>query len=314
MLLKNDLNRILIENAVRLNLKNFENDEKRCIRRLIDTGLSVSKKNSEKSTFDDIRALFADDDSKYYPATSNLFRNLSRDRLINFGVNLGYNCFNKGAKTIEHLEKTTGKTIPWIADMDVTLQNEAKYRTETFNKLLNHYSNFGINAYIIRFEQNIPEDTYLAILKTLEEFQYTNFMLILPDEVLSNKILLAMDKLNNIILVLNMDHSSYREMLEKAEAMQLINATLFKINDGFSDKIKESDLFVKVSKNLCPIVIFDVTKDISESEKNAFISGLSSLRANPPEPIFMMNLENDIQSINRSISGKEVSTHINVKG
>lgn len=313
MLLKNDLNRILIENAVRLNLKNFENDEKRCIRRLIDTGATVTKSSSDDGIFSKLRELFKDDNSPYYSAAASLFRNISRDRLICFGVNLGYNSFTKGAKTIAQFEKKSGKVVPWIADMDVTTENEAKYRSETFEKLLAHYSGFGINTYIMRFSNGIPEGTYLAIFETLEQNPYIDVLLMLPDEVLSNKIIMAMDKLNNIMAVISYDSENYNEMLDKLESMKIINASRFTVSNGFSEKLNEEKIFSKVSDCLCPVLILEYDKDISDEEKKAFKAGLSALRENPPAPLFIINLEDDIQAVNRSISGKDISTHINVK-
>ncbi|WP_173472537.1 hypothetical protein [Eubacterium ruminantium] len=313
MSLKNDLNRILIENALRLNLKSFDSDEKRCIRRLIDTGASLSKNHTERGVFSGISDLYANGDSLYYDATSQLFKSVDRDKLITFGVNFGYNTFNISAKTLSDFAKTKSKFIPWIADMDVTTANELKYRSDTFGNLLKHYTAYGINAFILRFDEGITDEAYFNILSSVREYKYTNFILFLSNDVLSKDLINEMSSLSNLLTVLPFGSSNYIKQLEMVESAGILNASAYKFSNDFSNEFKSLEIFEKISGNRCPVAIVETNSDLSPDDVRLFNSGISTLRENLTSPVFIINLNADIQAINKKIIGKEVGTHINVK-
>ncbi len=322
--MNNDLNRILIENAIRLNLRNFDFDDKRCIRKLIDTGIHLAGKNDENHIFESIGELFRDENSLYYPAVSKLMKNSDKEKFIQFGINLGYNTFNKAATTIQQMSSKYNKNIPWIADMDVTAYNESGYSTATFNKLVNHYGTLGINAYIIRFDPEVSETAYINILTVIRQNQYTNFLLVLPDKPVSDALLERMATLSNILVSLPFkgEATDYnRARLAENKIMSAVrvvvdgdyaNEILGTVADPIADKAGAS-LLTQVAAYESPIIIFETAPTMTAEELRHFNSGIPAIRSNPPEPVFIVNLAYDIQNINKMTSGKEISTHITVK-
>ena len=61
------------------------------------------------------------------------------------------------------------------------------------------------------------------------------------------------------------------------------------------------------------MAIVETNSDLSPDDVRLFNSGISTLRENLTSPVFIINLNADIQAINKKIIGKEVGTHINVK-
>ena len=339
--MNNDLNRILIENAIRLNLRNFDFDDKRCIRKLIDTGIHLAGKNDENHIFESIGELFKNENSLYYPAVSKLMKNSDKEKFIQFGINLGYNTFNKAATTIQQMSSKYNKNIPWIADMDVTAYNESGYSTATFSKLVNHYGTLGINAYIIRFDAEVSEDAYINILAVIRQNQYTNFLLLLPDKPISDALLERMSTLPNILVGLSFNGENTDNNRTRLAENKVLSAVRVVVDGNYvneilgdaaitdsaaaddtmgsgaaeqaAETVKSHPLLSRVASYESPIIIFETAPGMTADEVKHFNSGIPAIRSNPPEPVFIINLAYDIQNINRMTSGKEISTHITVK-
>ncbi|MBQ6231102.1 MAG: hypothetical protein IJJ74_08280 [Eubacterium sp.] len=335
-----DLNRILIENAVRLSLRNFDCDDKRCLRKLIDTGIHLAGKGDKNHIFENIGELFADEDSLYYPAVSKLMKNSDREKFIQFGINLGYNTFNKAATTIQQNTRQYNKNIPWIADMDVTSANSSGYSDATFGKLIDHYNKLGINAFILRFDAGIPEETYGNIISVIRRNQYTIFIFMLSDEALSDSILDMLSPASNILVCLPLDGADTKENTGKLSQKKLLWSVRYTVDSNYASEIlsesganiMHSDssssevsaangsstntghsVLARVAELDSPIVIFETDPSMTAEEVRHFNNGMPALRKNPPYPVLMVNLNYDIQNINVMTSGKEISTHITVK-
>ena len=338
--MNNDLNRILIENAVRLSLRNFDCDDKRCLRKLIDTGIHLAGKGDKNHIFENIGELFADENSLYYPAVAKLLKNSDREKFIQFGINLGYNTFNKAATTIQQNTRQYNKIIPWIADMDVTSANSSGYSDATFGKLIDHYNKLGINAFILRFDAGIPEETYGNIISVIRRNQYTIFMFMLSDEALSDSLLDMLSPASNILVCLPLDGASTKENTGKLSQKKILSAMRYTVDSNYVEEILSEafgsasgaseastdssaagapskgagrSVLARVAELDSPIVIFETAPTMTADEVRHFNNGLPALRKTPPQPVLMINLNYDIQNINVMTSGKEISTHITVR-
>lgn len=324
-----DLNRILIENTVRLSLRNFDFDDKRCLRKLIDTGIHLAGKGDEKKIFEDIGELFVDEDSLYYPAVAKLMKNSDREKFIQFGIDLGYNTFNKAATTIQQVSRQYGKNIPWIADMNVTGANASGYSEATFSKLVTHYTSIGINAFILRFDAGINASVYENIISVIRKNQYTIFAFMLPDEALTDSLLDKLSPASNILACLPLDGANTTDNVAKLSSRSVLTAVRYMVDSNYSEELltgigsaqqsdstdtaKNNSVLARVAEFDHPIVIFETDPSMTAEEVRHFNNGMPALRKNPPYPVLMINLNYDIQNINVMTSGKEISTHITVK-
>lgn len=123
--------RILIETIVRKALRNIQSAPERSIRNLVDMGLSFSKGRFQTRLFQSVQHMLTDEHSAYYPLVRNIVTNVEHDRLLNFGMNVGYNSCTLGAKKIREMEAEEGFNIPWTLyleiDKDTILQHPAAY-------------------------------------------------------------------------------------------------------------------------------------------------------------------------------------------
>lgn len=122
-----------------------------------------------------------------------------------------------------------------------------------------------------------------------------------------------MSSLSNLLTVLPFSSSNYINQLEMVESAGILNASAYKFSNDFSNEFKSLEIFEKISGNRWPVAIVETNSDLSPDDVRLFNSGISTLRENLTSPVFIINLNADIQAINKKIIGKEVGTHINVK-
>ena len=84
-------NRILIETFVRKALRDIQSAPERSIRNLVDMGLTFSKGRFQTRLFQSVQHMLTDEHSAYYPLVRNIVTNVEHERLLNFGMNVGYN-------------------------------------------------------------------------------------------------------------------------------------------------------------------------------------------------------------------------------
>ena len=108
-----DINRILIETAVKRALRDMDEAPERAARNLVDLGMNFSGGRFQKRFLGTAREMLRNEDSAYYQVIRDIITHVDREILLDFGINLGYNSCTKGAEAIRSLEAQKGFNIPW---------------------------------------------------------------------------------------------------------------------------------------------------------------------------------------------------------
>ena len=83
--------RILIETIVRKTLRDIQNAPERSVRNLVDMALNFSNGRFQKRFFEGAQQMLTNEHSAYYPLVRNVVSNVEHERLLRFGLNIGYN-------------------------------------------------------------------------------------------------------------------------------------------------------------------------------------------------------------------------------
>ena len=113
-----DTSRIMIKTFVKSALKDAENSPERCTRNLVDMALNFSNNSSQYSFFSIARQMLNNENSPYYPLIEDILKHIDKDKLLNFGLNIGYNSCTKGAGIIRQKESEEGFEIPWSLGLE----------------------------------------------------------------------------------------------------------------------------------------------------------------------------------------------------
>lgn len=96
--MENNMSRILIETVVRRTLKDMKENPERSIRNLVDMALHFSEGRFQKNFFQAAQTMLKNENSPYYALLRNISSSVDTERLVTFGMNLGYNSCTLGAK------------------------------------------------------------------------------------------------------------------------------------------------------------------------------------------------------------------------
>jgi len=89
--MENSMSRILIETVVRKTLKDMKEDPERGIRNLVDMALHFSNGRFQTNFFQVAQTMLKNENSPYYALLRNISSSVDAERLVTFGMNLGYN-------------------------------------------------------------------------------------------------------------------------------------------------------------------------------------------------------------------------------
>ena len=141
-----DTSRIMIKTFVKSALKDAEEAPERCTRNLVDMALNFADKGSQQSFFQVARQMLNNENSPYYPLIEDILKHMDKDKLLTFGLNLGYNSCTKGAKTIRQTESEEHFHIPWLLALE-TGDPSTKDFLSTYQSVFDQGKALGIYAY-----------------------------------------------------------------------------------------------------------------------------------------------------------------------
>ena len=117
--MQKDMTRRLVEIGVRSALTQCGGSPGRAVRNLVDLGLTFSRGQLQRQLLTTIQTLLGNPDSAYYPLIRDVVANTDTDRLVRFGVNVGYESCSKGARRLRTVEEEQGFHMPWALGLTV---------------------------------------------------------------------------------------------------------------------------------------------------------------------------------------------------
>ena len=115
--MKNDVRRVLIESMIRRTLDDMKENPARGTRNLIELGMNFAKGRFGQQFFRDAQEMQTNENSAYYPMAQDIVTHVDNDRLLTFGMNVGYNGLYEGSKKIRNMEE---HSIPWTISLSIT--------------------------------------------------------------------------------------------------------------------------------------------------------------------------------------------------
>lgn len=151
-----DINRTLIEAAVRKTLRKIPEAPEREIRNLVDLGMNFAASPYQRLFFRNLQKWLKNPDCPFYPMIQDLVQNVESDTLVRFGVNLGYNSFAKGTQAIRSMQKKRGFPIPWSLSFAINREEDLERLSEAIRQgvelnICTYYLRSGISP-----EQLVP--------------------------------------------------------------------------------------------------------------------------------------------------------------
>lgn len=311
MVMKNDINRAIVESTVRLNFKNYDTDPKRTIRRMIDAGTRLTHSRVQAELLTTVGTLFSNSRSLYYRSIDKLFQNVNRETLMHFGVNLGFGAWSRGSHRISLYEKLNNTEIPWIIEINIREDHYEKYTPESIDRIIAFYNKRGISSFSVFFHA-LPENILQNFCKAILRHPDSDFLISLPDVQLTESFVKELSALSNLLVLIPMDGTEQAGMEQLFVRNGIFYGLLKPISretltdPGFDISPLLDTLAGKMKDAETPICFLKGTPDTPETDMLRSFNKIIKRRMRPDMPYLLASYFCDIQKINRIISSESV--------
>ncbi|MCD7784965.1 MAG: hypothetical protein LUH18_05215 [Oscillospiraceae bacterium] len=203
----------IIETYVGKKLEAMRDNPDRESRNLVDLALGLSAGRFQKHFLSIAHSMLEDENSPYYALIHDAIKNVGTANILKFGMNIGYNSFTAGAKTIRNLEKEHCYNIPWAITFYV---DSDSFSEEAYSKVIKQGVRLGIYTYVF-FCSEIPE----KLTEIFDEESECAFILFSDAESIENGLLEQASEIKNLMLCVKYSDSAIKvcEQLRSSKAL-----------------------------------------------------------------------------------------------
>ncbi|MDO4923265.1 MAG: hypothetical protein U0N74_02885 [Peptococcaceae bacterium] len=287
-----DMNRLLVEATVQRTLERLTEAPEREIRNLIDMGLEFSEGRFQKQIFATAQTMLQNPNSAYYTLVKHAANHIDHERLLNFGMNLGYESCTKGAGTIRAIEAQEGFNIPWA----LTLSLNSHITLDVYDRIFEQSTALGIYTTLL-----YVNDDFFEIFPLIKKHSHMAFVLFVNGNALSDACLQTLHELKNILICIA-DDDSAPEACKKLYDAHMLYGIYHLYNERNYQQINSEawldtllphhpSLVMSINEDHCPLrissAVFEFIRQERESQRYPFI---------------LMDLQHDLQLIDQIIS------------
>lgn len=198
-MMKNSTSRIIIETIVRKAIKDIKDSPKRSTRNLVDMALNFSNGKFQQLFFQAVQTMLETESSVYYDLVHDIVTHTDTERLITFGMNLGYNSCTLGARQIRNLSETEQMNVPWSVILHLDPDHYLVHQ-EQYKQAITQGEAMGI--YTWQFAATARPELFLPLVS---EHPDSAFILFCDPAEITAEFLYDAAELNNLMLTVPWD-------------------------------------------------------------------------------------------------------------
>lgn len=217
----NNMTGILIETTIKHTIAQIKEDPERSMRNVVDMALNFTTGRFQQHLLTAAQTMLENPNSSYYKLISDMVSNVEEKRIINFGMNVGYNGCTIGAEKIRGIEVKEQFNIPWSISLEIG-GNEYIKHTTVYHSLIRQGIQLGIYTWNIHSLGQLHHT-----LELVEAFPECAFPIFCSAEEITPALLDDVNNIYNIMFIIN-----YSENIENA--CSLLRARKFLYSVSFS--------------------------------------------------------------------------------
>jgi len=243
--MEKSINMMLVESVVKKALVSIKDSPKRGIRNLIDMALQFSDGRFQKNFFSLAQTMLQNENSAYYNLVRDTVAYADSDRLVTFGMNLGYNSCTEGARRIRANEEKLNCMIPWTISFRINTQNFEESR-EKYDALICEGESLGIYTWMIFAANNMQR-----VLSLAENHPDSAFCVFCETDNISAAFLDEVADLYNVMLVIRCEESA-TDLYPTLKEMGMLYSVWYPYGQKDTEAIINGELFAS-AQQLSPI-------------------------------------------------------------
>ncbi|MGN0971649.1 MAG: hypothetical protein ACI4OY_06805, partial [Aristaeellaceae bacterium] len=236
----------------------------------------------------------------YYPLLQDAATHVEHDRLLDFGMALGYNSCTLGTKKIREIEAREHFSIPWALQLNMDADAPAD-RMARYRRLLDEGKAMGVYTWFVHAQGSARQ-----MLPLLAEHPDCAFLLFCAPEELDCDFLTALMPIRNVMLVVTMSPGAEEACLELRQRRLLYSVCIRYHDDILCDVLNDS-LLRRAEGMHAVFTAFLPEADCSASTREAVCQYVVSTRAAQRHSTVPWELRSDNLLVDRIISGDRCS-------
>lgn len=234
--MNHNTSRIIIETMVCKAIKDMKDSPKRSTRNLVDMALQFSEGRFQQKFFEVAQTMLKNANSPYYDLVQDIAVHVDSEKIMRFGINVGYNGCTVGAKMIREIEEREKYNIPWMISLHLCPQqfliHQAKYHT-----MISKGEEIGIYTWML-----LPEGQPYEVLPLVQQHPNSAFALFCTPKEITMSFLDDVSELNNLMLVVRYDEEA-QDTCELLRKMGLLYSVYDIYTEADVEAITRGDLF-----------------------------------------------------------------------
>jgi hypothetical protein len=305
--MENSMARILTQTLAKKALTDIKKSPERGIRNLIDMGVQFSSGRFQKNFFSAVQTMLKAEDSAYYALVRDIIDRVDTDRLLSFGMTLGYDGCTEGASRIRSLEAAYHFNIPWVItlqiDSDFFLSHQQQYldTIKSGNKL-------GICSWML-FSDEQPG----SLLPLISANSDNTFFLFCHAEDITPEFLDELSPLYNLMLVVQYEEN-IEESCNQLRKAGLIYSIYYSYSENDITEIANGDLFCSIQEFNPAFAVLLAKEDCSASTQKAVYRIIRTARKEQQFKTIPWELFLDNQAIDEIISDDSCTLFFDSEG
>lgn len=305
-----DITRKLIESAVTKAIHDIERDPDRSTRNMVDLAMTFSRGRFQRHFMETIQTMLARQDSPYYLVAKRAAANVNHETLKTFGINIGYNSFTRGAKTIRGLEASRGINIPWI----ITLEYDGVTGHTTvadIDDTIRAGKAMGIFSYAVFCKW---EDTE-KIEALLRQHDDCAFIVYLIDGDGDEQ--KAIDRLSlrpNTMVAVSTEDRQYASLMKRMKEERMLCCAYKVYRDADVEAILSGAWVEGVLSTECLFAMLIADEGCSTETKKRVAQYVRDVRVEQRYPVLLLELYTDIIAIDSVVSDQGVCMAVRADG
>lgn len=258
------MNRILIETIVRNAIKDMKDSPARSFRNLVDMGLNFANGRFQQQFLTTVQEMLQNENSAYYRVAQDVVYHVDNERLITFGMNLGYNSCTRGAKTIRKTEETEGFDIPWSMCLKIDGKQYAPNKV-AYDALFKSGKKLGIYTWLLFSDHEIK-----ALIPLVEKNKDCAFVVFCHPNDIDDNMLDDIEGIHNLMLAVEYqkDTDDTAEACAKLRRREFLYSVYFNYGEADLEHIESGDLWYSTEAMHPSLTLLLATQSCSEETRH----------------------------------------------
>ena len=301
------INRILTEAVARKAVKEIMDSPERSSRNLVDLALNFAEGQYLRDFLLKVQEVLRDENSPYYRMIIDAFNHIDTERLITFGMNIGFNSVTVGSPKIRKIEQEENFDIPWSVYLDMHAFDGRK-DYDNYNKLIKEGAELGIFSWIVN-----ALDKAIDLLELCSYHDDSAFILFVNAAEINEELIEKAHNVNNVMFAVKNSEEADRACL-----LLRNNSMLYSVYYSYSDEDEEfitSGEYISAVQTLRPVfTIFAPDDKCSDEVKERVYKYIKESRMSQKYITVPIEAVSDTRYIDGKISDDECSAGIDPEG